>query len=110
MAATDKEINVFREFVENRVEQRKHELEQQRPPEVSLEQFTIEADTPLVGRTIRESGIRDKAACLVIGIERNGTSTMNHTRTQPSRPVTWFGSSVKKTNCSISPQEKLFNN
>lgn len=79
VAATDKEINVFREFVENRVEKRKHELEQQRPPEVSLEQFTIEADTPLVGRTIRESGIRDKAACLVIGIERNGTSTMNPT-------------------------------
>ena len=79
VAATDKEINVFREFVENRVEKRKHELEQQRPPEVSLEQFTIEADTPLVGRTIRESGIRDKAACLVIGIERNGTSIMNPT-------------------------------
>lgn len=79
VAATDKEINVFREFVENRVEKRKHELEQQRPPEVSLEQFTIEADTPLVGHTIRESGIRDKAACLVIGIERNGTSTMNPT-------------------------------
>ena len=79
VAATDKEINVFREFVENRMEKRKHELEQQRPPEVSLEQFTIEADTPLVGRTIRESGIRDKAACLVIGIERNGTSTMNPT-------------------------------
>ena len=31
VAATDKEINVFREFVENRVEKRKHELEQQRP-------------------------------------------------------------------------------
>ena len=77
VAATDQEINVFREFVENRVEKRKHELEQQRPPEVSLEQFTIEANTPLVGRTIRESGIRDKAACLVIGIERNGTSIMN---------------------------------
>ena len=79
VAATDKEINVFREFVENRVEKRKHELEQQRPPEVSLEQFTIEANTPLVGRTIQKSGIRDKAACLVIGIERNGTSIMNPT-------------------------------
>ncbi len=77
VAATDEEINVFRQFVENRVEQRKHELEQQRTPEVSLEQFTIEANTPLVGRTIRASGIRDKAACLVIGIERNGTSIMN---------------------------------
>ena len=79
VAATDKEIEVFRKFVEDRVEKRKQELEQQRPPEVSLEQFIIEENTPLVGHSIRESGIRDKAACLVIGIERNGTSTMNPT-------------------------------
>lgn len=79
VAATDEEIEIFRKFVEDRVEKRKHELEQQRPPEVSLEQLIIEENTPLVGHTIRESGIRDKAACLVIGIERNGTSTMNPT-------------------------------
>ena len=77
--ATDKEIEAFRKFGEDRVEKRKQELEQQRPPEVSLEQFIIEENTPLVGHSIRESGIRDKAACLVIGIERNGTSTMNPT-------------------------------
>ena len=79
VAATDEEIEIFRKFVEDRVEKRKHELEQQRPPEVSLEQLIIEENTPLVGHSIRESGIRDKAACLVIGIERNGTSTMNPT-------------------------------
>lgn len=79
VAATDEEIEIFRKFVEDRVEKRKHELEQQSPPEVSLEQLIIEENTPLVGHTIRESGIRDKAACLVIGIERNGTSTMNPT-------------------------------
>ena len=77
VAATDNEIEVFRKFVENRVQQRKEELEQQKAPEVSLEQFIIEKDTTLIGRSIIESGIRDKAACLVIGIERGGTSIMN---------------------------------
>ena len=77
VAATDKEIEVFRKFVENRVQQRKEELEQQKAPEVSLEQFIIEKDTTLIGRSIIESGIRDKAACLVIGIERGGSSIMN---------------------------------
>ena len=31
----------------------------------------------LIGRSIIESGIRDKAACLVIGIERGSSSIKN---------------------------------
>ncbi len=45
--------------------------------EVNIEQFLIVNDSNLIGRTIRESGIRDKAACLVIGIERGDTSIKN---------------------------------
>lgn len=77
VAATDQEIEVFHKLVEDRVEKRKQELQQVQTNEVSLEQFTIEKDTNLIGRSIRESGIRDKAACLVIGIERGNSSIMN---------------------------------
>lgn len=42
-----------------------------------MEQFIIVEDSRLIGRTIVESGIRDKAACLVIGIERGETSIKN---------------------------------
>lgn len=45
--------------------------------EVNMEQFTIAESSRLIGRTILESGIRDKAACLVIGIERGETSIKN---------------------------------
>jgi CPA2 family monovalent cation:H+ antiporter-2 len=45
--------------------------------EVNIEQFLIVKGSNLIGRTIRESGIRDKAACLVIGIERDNTSIKN---------------------------------
>jgi len=45
--------------------------------EVNIEQFIIVRSSNLIGHTIRESGIRDKAACLVIGIERGDTSIKN---------------------------------
>lgn len=77
VAATDNEIEIFRKFVENRVQQREKEIKEKNTEEVSLEQFIIEKGAKLVGRTIRESGIRDKEACLVIGIERGSTSIMN---------------------------------
>ncbi|WP_294143041.1 cation:proton antiporter [uncultured Sanguibacteroides sp.] len=77
VAATDNEIEIFRKFVENRVQQREKEIKEKNTEEVSLEQFIIEKGATLIGRSIRESGIRDKEACLVIGIERGSTSIMN---------------------------------
>lgn len=45
--------------------------------EVSLEQLDLEEGNPLIGKTIRESGIRDNAKCLVVGIERKSSTMMN---------------------------------
>lgn len=42
-----------------------------------MEQITISEGSCLIGRSIIQSGIRDKAACLVIGIERGATSIKN---------------------------------
>ena len=44
---------------------------------MNIEQFQIQKGSKLIGRSIQESGIRDKAACLVIGIERGETSLKN---------------------------------
>ena len=44
---------------------------------MKIEQFQILKDSKLVGRSIQDSGIRDKATCLVIGIEREETSLKN---------------------------------
>ena len=44
---------------------------------VSIEQFEITANSPFLGKTLENSGIREKDGCTVVGIERNGISTMN---------------------------------
>ncbi len=45
--------------------------------EVSVEQLIIKKESLLEGKTILESGIRDKAKCLVVGIEHEGQTTMS---------------------------------
>lgn len=45
--------------------------------EVCLRQFIVDEDSPFNGRTIRESGIRDKHKCVVVGVERGATSLRN---------------------------------
>ncbi len=38
--------------------------------EMNLKQFVIDTDSPFLGKTIRECGIRNKYKCLVVGIEK----------------------------------------
>ena len=38
--------------------------------EMTLKQFMIDADSAYLGKTLRESGIRDKFHCLIAGVER----------------------------------------
>ena len=38
--------------------------------EMTLKQFMIDADSAFLGKTLRESGIRDKFHCLIAGVER----------------------------------------
>lgn len=45
--------------------------------EVSLEQFEITKGSSLIGVTIRKSGIRDSAKCMVVGIERDASTLVN---------------------------------
>lgn len=44
---------------------------------VRIEQFEIGKNSPLIGRTLQSSGIREDGRCTVVGIERNGIPTMN---------------------------------
>ena len=52
------------------------EMQNQLEREVSLEQIEMTAGNTLIGRTIRESGIRDFNKCLVVGIERGHETLM----------------------------------
>ncbi|MFT4092994.1 MAG: cation:proton antiporter [Niabella sp.] len=52
-------------------------LQDAKDVEMKLEQYTIDADSPFINQTIRESDIRNKAHGIVVGIERNGERFLN---------------------------------
>jgi CPA2 family monovalent cation:H+ antiporter-2 len=37
---------------------------------MELKQFVIATDSPFLGKNIRESGLRDRFKCLVVGVEK----------------------------------------
>lgn len=45
--------------------------------EIALKNFTVTRDSRLNHHTLRNSGIRDEAQALVVGLERNGQRTLN---------------------------------
>lgn len=67
---TDEQLNTFSEqlafvsFTTKDPDIEKHEM--------SLQQFVIDKDSVFMGKTIRESGMRDKYKCLIVGVEREG--------------------------------------
>lgn len=75
VAGSDRELDLFRQRVEQRKQQHEAELKHSHQEEMSIEQFEVGMEA--VGHSIRDSGIREKADCLVIGIERGHTSIMN---------------------------------
>lgn len=77
VVGTDKELEAFRDNIYARNQKHKEELSNTSQRDVIMEQFSIEKGSSLIGRTIFQSGIRDKAACLVIGIEKGTQSIMN---------------------------------
>lgn len=99
VVGSDKELDVFRVYIENRVKAYKAELDEQSSREVRMEQFIVEQDSVLRGHSILESGIRDKSACLVIGIERGTSSIMN-----PSPSTVFEEGDVV---CVVGEQDKL---
>lgn len=75
VVGADDDLEHFRKYTEERYKQsQKNSIDTE---EVNMEQFHITADSRLIGHTIVESGIRDRAACLVIGIERGNSSIKN---------------------------------
>ena len=75
VVGSDDELAHFRKHIEER--NKKANFDQPSRKEVNMEQFIIAKGSRLIGRTIRESGIRDRSGCLVIGIERGNQSIQN---------------------------------
>jgi CPA2 family monovalent cation:H+ antiporter-2 len=75
VAGTDKQIADFRRFIDERKRTQQQSVEDRK--DVALENFVVEPHSPLVGKSLRQSHIRDHGACLVIAVERDGQSLLN---------------------------------
>ncbi len=86
---TDEQLNRFGDVVAQKVPldgdiYEKHEL--------ILKQFMIDEDSNFVGKTIKESGIRDKFRCFIAGVERDSDMMMTIDMNTPFRKgdVLWI--------------------
>lgn len=70
---TDSQLEEFKKYIEVEVITDKLPDELQ----VFLQNFAIDANSPLIGKTIRESGIVEKTKGLIVGLERNGLRILN---------------------------------
>lgn len=74
VAGSDEQIDKFQKMLEDSVVRSEAKSANIRIP---LERFTIEAGNPLAGLTIMQSAIREKANCIVMGVEHEGKYIMN---------------------------------
>jgi len=65
--ATDEELNVFGAEMEKASALETDVVEKS---EMILRQFRVDAHSPFLGKTMRESGIREQYRCLIVGVER----------------------------------------
>lgn len=76
VVGTDQEIDAFRRRDEE--DRKREQTLSVRPREgIRIEPFSIDPASPLIGLTIRESELRRKATCMILGIERRGRTLMN---------------------------------
>ena len=73
---SDEQFSAFREAIETEIIGVDYEWENR---EMKLRQLVIGDDSPFVGKTLIESGIRDIYSCMVIGLEE-GKESLSHIR------------------------------
>ena len=63
---SDEQLAVFQQAIQDEVMEEDHELEKR---EMKLRSIIISGNSPFIGKTLQESGIRDQYNCMVVGIE-----------------------------------------
>jgi len=85
---SDSQFNAFREAIEREIIGEDYELEKR---EMKLRQLIISADSPFIGMTLIESGIRDRYNCMVVGLEegKESLSTYKPNRKFKEGDIIW---------------------
>lgn len=77
VVGTDADLEAFQTHVEAQYKVLNSHLDSTANQRIDIEQFAITEESELNGLSIMQSGIRDNASCLVIGIERGNHSIKN---------------------------------
>lgn len=70
---TDEQLDAFKEFIQPDAEQQK--LDEQH--DIVLKKVVVDESSFMLGKSIRESAVREKTQGLVVGIERGGRRILN---------------------------------
>ncbi len=93
--ATDEQIANFKTLFDK---QEITDAEEINIEDIGIHQFVIDEQHSFKGKTIRNSGIRERAKGLVVGIERNGKRILNPDSTTVLEPkdIVWLVGNMKK--------------
>ena len=72
---SDAQFTAFREAMDKERLGMDHDLEKR---EMKLRQLVIASDSPFIGKSLIESGIRDRYSCMVVGLEEGKESLSNY--------------------------------
>ncbi len=86
---SDEQFNALREAIEREVFSEDAEIEKR---VMKLRQLIIAADSPFIGKTLIESGIRDRYNCMVVGLEegKESLSAFNPNRKFEEGDIIWI--------------------
>jgi CPA2 family monovalent cation:H+ antiporter-2 len=78
VSGSDEEMQKLSQFLEDKKVQIS-QMEEEAQHHISLSQFVVEPGCPLIGKSIAETGIRERTECMIIGIDRSEKSIINIT-------------------------------
>lgn len=102
---TDEQLNQFKNYLE--VSQKDSLSDSEILPDVSLHHFTLSNSCSFVGKSIRDSAIRELTHGLVVGIERDGQRLLNPESDlifQPNDTI-WLVGNEKRIQVVMKQQE-----
>lgn len=100
VAGSDNEMQAFFQYLEERKSWINDNENNDGEHHICVSQYIIVPDSPLVGKTIADSGIRENTECMIIGIDREGQS---ETKLVPSfmlndGDILWLAGEKEKLN------------
>ena len=98
---SDAQFTAFREALETERLGEDPEMEQR---EMKLRQLIIGADSPFIGKTLIESGIRDLYSCMVVGLEegKESLSTYRPNRRFQEGDIIWVVGEVEALDALVN--------